>query len=369
VLHLYSTTFQTPKGPLARLPDDPPSFVVEGIDLGEPFYKYSFARRLFQERRYGRLIADRLEAFGPEVVISTNAPLDVQSVVQRRLTRNGIALVFWLQDIYSAAIERMLRRRLPVVGRLLARRFAQLEAALLRGSDAVVVITDDFLSTLASWHVSSDRISVIENWAPLDQVSPREKSNRWAREHGLADVPVFLYAGTLGLKHDPSIILGLAKNLPDTKVAVVSEGIGADWLRDHGASTRNLMVLPFEPFDRLSEVLGSADVLLVILEPDAGAFSVPSKVLTCLAAGRAVLAAIPRSNLAAKTILRVKAGMVVDPGDTNAFIEAGRLLIADSARRETFGRAGRAYAETAFAIGPITDRFEAILRDLVASAL
>ena len=60
VLHLYSTRFQTPKGPLDRLPDDPPSFAIEGIDLGERFHKYSFLRRLLQERRYGGLLARRL---------------------------------------------------------------------------------------------------------------------------------------------------------------------------------------------------------------------------------------------------------------------------------------------------------------------
>ncbi|MEA2536558.1 MAG: colanic acid biosynthesis glycosyl transferase WcaI, partial [Chloroflexota bacterium] len=46
VLHLYSTTFQTPKGPLDPLPSDPRSFMIEGIDLGETFQKYSFVRRL-----------------------------------------------------------------------------------------------------------------------------------------------------------------------------------------------------------------------------------------------------------------------------------------------------------------------------------
>ena len=40
-------------------------------------------------------------------------------------------------------------------------------------------------------------------------------------------------------------------------------------------------------------MLASADVLVALLETDAGAFSVPSKVLTSLSAGRPILAAIP----------------------------------------------------------------------------
>ncbi len=369
VLHLYSTRFQTPRGPLARVPDDPTSFAIEGIDLGERFHKYSFVRRLLQERRYGDLLAHRLVAFEPDVVISTNTPLDAQAVAQHSLKRDRVRLVFWLQDLYSSAIERMLRRRLPVVGGLLARRFSRLEAQLLRESDAVVVITEDFLPALAAWGVGPGRVSVIENWAPLDQVTPMAKENPWSLEHGLADVPVFLYAGTLGLKHDPSAILDLAEHVPDARVVVVSEGIGADWLRDHGSSADNLIVLPFQPFDRLSEVLATADILLAILEPDAGAYSVPSKVLTSLAAGRPILGAIPPANLAARTIERVGAGIVVSPRDLPALVESGRALMADPDRRQAMGRAARSYAESAFEIRAIADRFEAIVRGVVPDSL
>ena len=198
---------------------------IEGIDLGEPFLKYSFVRRLFQERRYGGLLARRLHAFGPDVVISTNTPLDAQAVAQRQLRRDGVHLVFWLQDLYSSAIGRMLRRRVPFVGGLLARRFSRLEARLLRESDAVVVITEDFLPALAAWGVAAWRISVIENWAPLDQVTPMAKDNPWSREHRLADVPVLLYAGTLGLKHDPSMHPGTGRASARRKG---SGGVGGD---------------------------------------------------------------------------------------------------------------------------------------------
>jgi colanic acid biosynthesis glycosyl transferase WcaI len=362
VLHLHSTTFQTPKSSLVRAASDPPSLVIDGVDLGEPFQKYSFARRLFQERRYGRLLAARLAEFRPDVVISTNAPLDSQATAQRWAEREGVAFVFWLQDIYSVAIERVLRRRLRALGGLVARRFVRLEHRLVGSSDAVVAITADFLPILETWGVNPSRVSVVENWAPLDEIAPLPKDNPWSREHGLADVPVLLYAGTIGLKHDPSILLELAKQLPEARVVVVSEGIGADWLRDHGRVVSNLQILPFQPFDRLSEVLATADVLLAILEPDAGVFSVPSKVLTSLAAGRAILGAIPLSNLAARTIQRAQAGTVVDPGDRDGFVRAGQSLMADRAAREASARSARRYAETNFDIETIADRFEQILR-------
>lgn len=367
VLHLHSTTFQTPNSALARQPSDPPRLAVDGIDLGEPFHKYNFVRRLFQERRYGRLLVDRLATFEPDVIVSANTPLDAQARALNWAKRNETRFVFWLQDVYSVAIERTLEKRLSLLGRLIARRFVRLEGYLLRRSDAVVAITEDFKPVLQRWGIEPGRISVIENWAPLDEITPHPKKNGWSVEHALADVPVFLYAGTLGLKHDPSLILRLAQGVPDARVVVVSEGIGADWLREHGSGVANLQILPFQPFARLSEVLATGDVLLAILEPDAGVFSVPSKVLTSLAAGRAILGAIPLSNLAARTIQRAKAGTVVDPGDREGFVRAGQSMMADRAAREASAQSARRYAETNFDIETIADRFEQILRDALTT--
>lgn len=43
---------------------------------------------------------------------------------------------------------------------------------------------------------------------------------------------------------------------------------------------RNLEVLPFQACEGLRGVTGAADVLIAILEADAGVFSVPSEVLS-----------------------------------------------------------------------------------------
>ena len=68
-------------------------------------------------------------------------------------------------------------------------------------------------------------------------------------------------------------------------VLVVSESVGVDWIEDQRTESEplaNLRVLPFQPFEELPNVLGAADVLIALLEGDAGEFSVPSKVLSYL---------------------------------------------------------------------------------------
>jgi glycosyltransferase involved in cell wall biosynthesis len=178
-----------------------------------------------------------------------------------------------------------------------------------------------------------------------------------------------VYSGTLGLKHDASLLVDLAAAIGNIggHLLVVSEGVGAEWLETarHREQLENMTVVPYQPFDRLPEVLASADVLVVLLDPSAGRYSVPSKTLSYLCAGRPVLAAIPYENAAARLLRdHSHAGIVIEPADRDAFLRAAIELATDEKLRETLGRAGRRYAEANFAESVVVDAFEAQLNTI-----
>lgn len=365
VCHAYCASLQTtPRGVLRR--DDTPGLEINGLELAEPLEKYAFFKRWRQERAYGRLIAREVERFGPDVVLSGNAPLDAQQRLLRTCQARGVRFVFWLQDLIGIATHRLLRTKIPALGEVVGRYYRGLEWRLLRQSDAVVSITEDFCDLLRAYGVTETRLRVIENWASLDDVPARPRANAWAEAHHLVDKKCLLYAGTMGLKHNPDLVLRLAlhfQDRDDVRVVVVSQGRGADWLTQKKAAhgLDNLVVLGFQPFDALPDVLASADVLLAVLEPEAGAFSVPSKVLTYLCAERPVLLAVPAENLAARLVARIEAGRIVPPTDPAAFVEAAAALLDDPEQRRVLGRNARTYAEQTFDIDAITEAFEEVL--------
>ncbi|TWT12993.1 glycosyltransferase family 4 protein [Reyranella sp. CPCC 100927] len=364
VRHLFSAVFQTPRGALQRQAGDPEGFEVAAIDPGEPFAKYSYIKRLWQERRYGHLLQRELAAFRPDVALMSNTPPIALVMPQRWCRAHGVGFVFWVQDIYAEAVARLLGQKLGPLGAPAAWLYRRLEGGLLRRSNQVVPITDDFKPLLQSTGVPDRRMTTVENWSPLDELPLRAKDNAFAREHGLHDKTVLLYSGTLGLKHNPGLLLAIAeahRDNPSVAVVVVSEGLGASWLAERKAGLNNLHLLPFQPFDRVPDMLGAADVLLAILEPEAGIYSVPSKVLTYLCAAKPLLVAMPPENLAARTIDRQEAGVVVGPDDATGFVAAARDLIADPTRRARLGGNGRAYAERTFDVQRIGARFETIL--------
>lgn len=111
----------------------------------------------------------------------------------------------------------------------------------------------------------------------------------------------------------------------------------------------NVRLLDFQPAASFPAILGSADVLLAVLESDAAAFSVPSKVLSYLCAGKPILAAIPAGNLAARIIRGAGAGHVVDPSSPAQFAASGlSMMQADAAQVTAWGAAARRYAEQTF---------------------
>jgi colanic acid biosynthesis glycosyl transferase WcaI len=362
VLHLHAAFFQTPKGKLAREASDAAGLTIVGLDIGEPFAKYRFLLRRAQEQAYGAHLSGRAAAFAPELVLCANTPLDPLASFQSWCRARGIPFVFWVQDLYSMAIARFFRAKLGPLAAPIGAYYKHLEGGVARASDAVVMITEDFRPILASWGVEADRLFVIENWAPLDELPAAPRENAWSRQQGLDGKLVLLYSGTLGLKHNPALLADLARHFaadPRVAVVVVSEGIGADWLaaRKAAPGLDNLRLLPFQPFARLAEVSATGDVLVAILEPDAGVFSVPSKVLSYCCAGRAILAAVPKANLAARLIEREALGLVVDPADAAGFIAAAAGLVGDAPLRARMGKNALDYARRTFDIDAIATAF------------
>jgi glycosyltransferase involved in cell wall biosynthesis len=375
VVHAFAGALQTPRGDLSRHAGDPATLAFREIamDPDYPRHKYSFWRRRGMEVRYGRAAADFVRQWRPQAVLSGNTPTETQEPLLRATLDSGGRFYYWVQDFYSLAVDRLLRARLPVLGAAIGAWYRRLDRSQFRRSAGIVAITEDFAPILtAEFGVDPTVVRVIPNWAVLDDLPIRPRDNPWSRGQGLERAFTFLYSGTIGMKHNPALLLELARRFredPAVQVVVVSEGIGADWLRRESAAAQltNLRVLPYQPFADLPDVLASGDVLLGILEEEAGVFSVPSKTLSYLCAGRPLLLSVPPANLAARITAGHQAGVVVAPRDLEGWLAAAERLRQDSGSREQLGRNARAYAEQHFAIGRIADGFEQLMSRLAAN--
>jgi len=365
VVHAYVSFLSTPRVDFAKGPDDPPNLEIQLIPMN-PAYgrnKYSFPRRFFMNLGYAVRLLKFVLKSRPRLVLSGNAPSEVQLPLCMLCRVRGFAFVNWVQDFFSIAVTRHITGKWWGAGSMIGLIYGAADRWVVERSRNSILISDHFVRVLDHWNQSHAPQSVIPNWASVEKLPAGSRDNAWAARHGLAGRFVFLYSGTLGLKHNPSLFLDLAKRFEphkDVDVVVISEGAGADWLADkaQALNRKNLRVMPFQAASELPDVLASADVLTAVLEKDAGQFSVPSKVLTYFCAQRAILLAVPVDNLASRIVLDNQMGLVSEPGDTEGFIENAFRLYADGHLRDEMGARARRYAEDNFDIGTVADKFE-----------
>ena len=363
VTHAYFAEDPGPKGILHCRQGDPSTLQFAPITIGRRYDKSSLFARRFNDIEYGRRAARVIRDIKPDVVISGNTPTDAQAAIVAECKAVLSGFVYWLQDFYSIAVSTLLRKQLGSAGRLIGRYYRWLERYQLRNSDAVVIISEDFRALASVWAGSDTKVRTIANWAALEDIPVCTKENNWSREHALHAEFNFVYSGTLALKHNPDLLVRLAQNCgPRTLMVVVAEGVGMKLLEYAKAKHRlgSLRLLPLQPIARFSEVLAAADVLVAVIEADAGTYSVPSKVQSYLCAGRPILLAAPSKNLAARVVIRENAGIVVAP-DGSDFIAAAMRLQGDNKLRAQQGVNGRAYAERTFDMTKIVDAFEETL--------
>ncbi len=370
VTHLYFADNPGPKGVMANKQSDSSCLRFIGVKLGKSVEhsagtgaRTGFSRR-FDDLAYGRKVAKVIQGLKPDVVLSGNTPTDAQKAILNACKAESIRFVYWLQDVYSVAVSKLLSTRLGYVGNAIGWYYQWLDQRQFRASDAIVAISDDFARLAASWAGSDAKVSIIENWAAIEDIAVGMKENDWSREHDLCSVFAYVYSGTLGRKHSPGLLLRLARGCsPDELVVVVAQGFGVPQLQAAKAEDRldALKLLPIQPAHQLADLLATADVLVATIESEAGTFAVPSKVLTYLCAGRPILLASPKENLAARIVREANAGIVVEPDDEAGFMAAAARLRANPDLRGRLGFNGRAYAERAFDMTAITEKFEKVL--------
>ncbi|MEQ1700438.1 MAG: glycosyltransferase [Ilumatobacteraceae bacterium] len=356
VTYAYCAATVTPRGRLL------PTGGLQVVPLGEgwSFEKYRLARRALSELRLGLASVRAAWRAQPTEIVTCNMPVLSLVIIALGARLRRVRLTVWFQDaqgLIAGAVAGGGRRRVGgAVGRLLR----ALEGWGLRRAARVIAISPAMVAEARSLGVPAMRVRLLENWAPIGELPVRPRDNDWARRHDLVERTCLLYSGTLARKHSPHLLAALAREIgDDVCVIVISEGEGADELRRTAASEPlpNLRVLPYQPFDELPDVLASGDLLLALLDPAADAASVPSKVWSYLCAERPVLAAIPVGNRAAEVLQHADAGVVVAPGDADAFVAAARARCADAARRDRLGANGRRHATALFGEAAVRERF------------
>ena len=143
VIHSYAHFFETPKANFSKKLQGKNLKVVP-IKISKKFNKYNFFSRRSNDIIYGKKIIEFIKAQNPKIIICAQEPLDPRFQIMTFCKKNKIKIIFWMQDIYSVAISKILNKKIPIIGGLIGKYYYYLEKKCEYLSDKIVAISPDF---------------------------------------------------------------------------------------------------------------------------------------------------------------------------------------------------------------------------------
>ncbi|GAB4476795.1 MAG: glycosyltransferase family 4 protein [Anaerolineales bacterium] len=270
--------------------------------------------------------------------------------------------IFEIRDLWPAFAVQVgvLKNRILIVASEWLERF------LIRQANLVVVNSPGFVAHVRER--GAKRVEVVPNGADTEIFTSNRDESDFRRTYGLEGKFVVLYAGAHGLSNDLDQVLAAAEQLieyPQIVFVLIGDGKEKPRLQQKAIEKglTNVVFLPPVAKTKMAGVLGGADVCLAILKPIPLYGTVyPNKVFDYMAAGKAVLLAIP--GVIRQVIEEYRAGIAVQPGDPLALAQAVLRLAQQRELVEEMGRNGRKAIENRFNRKKLAEKLLTLFEEL-----
>jgi glycosyltransferase involved in cell wall biosynthesis len=321
---------------------------------------------VFTAATFGKLLRSRRYDVVFLVTNPPTLPMAVRAYGKLRRT----PYVYLIHDLYpDVAVSLQVLRKESRIARV----FAAMQRKWLHGAHHVIVLGRCMRDYLAEqYQLPIDQTEVITNWADADSIHALSKETGFRRKNKI-DGFVVLYAGNFGQYQNFDGILQAAKVLleENSPVTFVFVGDGArktkiaDWIEKEKLS--NVRMLPFVPREEFSDMLASADVSLVTLEPGAEGLGVPSKFYNILASGRATLALMSPECEVARVLKEAHCGVTLHQDDAAGLVETIKRLMNFPQELEQMNANARRVFEQKYTLPHVAEQFYKVFQEVNSS--
>ncbi len=301
-----------------------------------------------------------LRGWRPDVILLTVPPLPVSLPAALLGTIYGCPIVLNVQDILpEAAVHVGLLKNKTMI-----RVMEGLERFSYRTAHTVSVIAEGFVDNLVQKGVPPQKITCIPNWVDTQFIRPMDKlKNAFRTAHGLDNKFVVMYSGNIALTQGLETVVETAVRLqhhPEIAFVIVGEPKAIAKLQEYcnACGATNVHLLPFQPREKLSEMLAAADVGLIVQKHNVVSFNMPSKTQVLLASGRAIVASVPSTGSAAKAVEKSRGGIVVPPENPEALAACLLDLYKNPELVEKLGYQGRQFAIERYSFEQALSQYE-----------
>jgi glycosyltransferase involved in cell wall biosynthesis len=244
----------------------------------------------------------------------------------------------------------------------LIRWFRRIEAYLYRKSDLVIVHSEGNREHVLSCGGEDSRVTIVPNLVDTKSVAPGERDNQFRHRANIASKEyVVSFAGVIGLSQDVDTIIDAAvllRQQTDIVFYIVGDGLEKPRLMERAKGMDNVRFMPMLPKEEYIELLHASDICLATLRKEVKTPVVPSKIMSIMAAGRPLVAALPLHGDAPKIVEASHCGFCVEPENATALANAIQTIYQHPKLAADFQRSGRRYVEQHFSLEVCTALIE-----------
>lgn len=283
-----------------------------------------------------------------DAVFANSTPPTQGWIAGKVAKKLGVPFVYSLQDIFPDSLVNAKLARPQGILWNIGRR---IEDATYKKATKIITLSENFKKNIISKGVPENKIVVIPNWVDTSNVYPIERAaNKIVKKYNLNPQMFYAcYCGNLGHSQNLELLVEVAKKIQDKdeniQFVIIGEGAAKGNLRQKikANSLKNVILLPFQPYEEIAHVFSLGDVGLILSKAGIGGSSVPSKTWSIMSAGRPVLASFDLDSSLASLLQETESGIVTAPYDIDGFIQA--LFKFKNNRQQTalLGEHGRRY--------------------------
>ena len=247
-----------------------------------------------------------------KILLTTNPPfLGIVPYLMGLIFK--VPYIFICYDIYP-----QIAVKLEIIDKnsLINKIWSKLNIYIYNRADKIVVIGNDMLKKVSEEMKIKDKskLELIHNWSDKKSIFYIDKkNNKFLKKYNISNKKILLYSGTMGKTHNIEPILNSAfelKNRKDVLFVFIGGGTKKILVEEYIKlnKTDNILLLPYQPYEDLSDTLSSATLSFVCLDSKFTGFSVPSKTYGIMATGTPIIGLIDRDSEIGNTITDCNCG-------------------------------------------------------------
>lgn len=285
--------------------------------------KSSLYGRFKESYSFGKATAQYIKQHHQEIgVIYANTwPLFGQYFFAKAAKKYGIPYYIHIQDIYP---ESYCYKMPKVLGSILHKLLLPIDKYVLRNARDVIVISPSMIPYLSRTRgVDASKFTLVRNWqddkAYIDAYKPLVNKG---------EVCHIMYLGSINPTANVALIIKACEKLGHTQFRLSIIGNGSEkencmsLAKQLGLNVSFNTVAP----ERVAEIQGTADVLVLCLKTSVAKTATPSKLTAYMLSGRPIIASVDLDSDCANIIKEADCGIVVEPDNEIALSNAIREL-------------------------------------------